>query len=275
MDEPTSALTASEIEQLFAAIARLLDRGVGVIYISHRMDEVDAHRPPRDRAARREEDRHLQTTEVAIDELIRLMADRELGEHFPRRRTAPGAEVLRVRGPLAAATSCTTSASRFVAARWSASAGLLGAGRTELARALVGADRSDSGTIAVKGRIAFVRSPARRHRGRARPSCPRIARRRASCSGCRCARTSPCTSARRLSRFGLIDGAAEAALAREVRGRPADQDAGARAAGGRTVRRQPAEGRAGQVARHRRRRADHGRADARHRRRRPRWRSTS
>jgi ribose transport system ATP-binding protein len=96
MDEPTSALSQREVEQLFATIARVISNGVAVIYISHRMDEVFriGHRVTvlRDGS-------HVATCgikEVTAAELVRLMADREVSDQFPRRRHARGAELLRV-----------------------------------------------------------------------------------------------------------------------------------------------------------------------------------
>jgi ribose transport system ATP-binding protein len=150
MDEPTSALTNAEIDQLFATIQRLTARGVGVIYISHRMEEVT-------RIGRRvtvlRDGRHVATHEigaVTVPELIRLMANRELTEHFPKQRRPPGAELLRVEGlsrnGVLHDVSFTLRAGEVLAV-----AGLLGAGRTELARAIVGADPIDAGRVIVKG----------------------------------------------------------------------------------------------------------------------------
>ena len=143
MDEPTSALTATEIEQLFAAIARLLERGVGIIYISHRMNEVEriGHRVSVLRDGKKIGT--YNPKEVAIEELIRLMVGRPVGDHFPRRRTEPGAEVLSVRG-LSRGTALRDVSFNLRRGEIVGISGLLGAGRTELARALFGADRSDT-----------------------------------------------------------------------------------------------------------------------------------
>src|SRR5262249_7986415 len=96
MDEPTSALTNAEIDQLFATIERLRARGTSIIYISHRLEEVARIG---DRVTVMRDGRRVTTRparETAIPELVRLMADREVGEHFPRRRSPPGEELLRV-----------------------------------------------------------------------------------------------------------------------------------------------------------------------------------
>jgi ribose transport system ATP-binding protein len=158
MDEPTSALSQREVEQLFATIARVISNGVAVIYISHRMDEVFriGHRVTvlRDGS-------HVATCgikEVTAAELVRLMADREVSDQFPRRRHARGAELLRVDrldgGGLKEIT-LTLHRGEIVGI-----AGLVGAGRTRLARAIVGADLVGERRIVVRGAVEAIESPA-------------------------------------------------------------------------------------------------------------------
>ena len=210
MDEPTSALTASEIDQLFAAIARLLERGTGIIYISHRMNEVEriGHRVSVLRDGRRIGT--YNTKDVTIDELIRLMVGREVGDHFPRRRGEPGDEVLRVAG-LGRKGALHDVSLHLRRGEILGISGLLGAGRTELARALFGADRSDRGTIAVKGRMALVRSPADGIQAGV-GLLPEDRKTQGLVLGLSVRENLALTSARRLSRFGLIDEKREAAL---------------------------------------------------------------
>jgi ribose transport system ATP-binding protein len=159
MDEPTSALTASEIDQLFATIERLRARGTSIIYISHRLEEVAriGDRVTVMRDGRRVTTLPARSTPIA--ELVRLMADREVGEHFPRRRHAPGEELLRVehltRGTHVRDVSFTLRRGEIVGIT-----GLLGAGRTELARTLVGAEPAHSGTVTLKGRAVVIRHPS-------------------------------------------------------------------------------------------------------------------
>ena len=159
MDEPTSALTASEIGELFATIERLTARGTGIIYISHRLEEVG-------RVGRRvtvlRDGRRVGTHDVGavpISYLIQLMADRELAEHFPKRRVPRGEELLGVEGFERRGTfqgvSLTVHRGEVVGLF-----GLLGAGRTELARAICGADPRDAGTILVKRVAVHARHPA-------------------------------------------------------------------------------------------------------------------
>ena len=159
MDEPTSALTSREVDQLFALIARLVMRNVAVVYITHRLDEVYriGHRVTVLR-----DGKHVATAPlsgVTVDELVRLMANRDLTEHYPRRRVAPGKELLRVEGlgrkGALADISFSLSAGEVVGI-----AGVLGAGRSELARVLAGADRSDAGRMFCDGVEVSFRTPA-------------------------------------------------------------------------------------------------------------------
>ncbi len=159
MDEPTSALTDSEISGLFAVIGRLTARGASVIYISHRLEEVKriGHRVTVLR-----DGRWIATHDVGdveIPQMIRLMANRELAEHFPKRRVQRGVELLRVAGLCRRGVlhdvSLTVHRGEVVGV-----AGLLGAGRTELARAIIGADPRDAGRIFIGGADVPMRHPA-------------------------------------------------------------------------------------------------------------------
>jgi ribose transport system ATP-binding protein len=159
MDEPTSALTAREVDQLFGLIERLVARGVAIVYITHRLDEVYRIGT---RVTVLRDGRHVTTkllADTTVSELVRLMANRDLGEHFPKQRAAPGAELLRVerlgRTGVLHDISFSLRAGEVVGI-----AGLLGAGRSELARVLAGADRATTGTIAINGKAAVLRSPA-------------------------------------------------------------------------------------------------------------------
>ena len=158
MDEPTSALTAPETANLFATIRRLTSRGVAIIYISHRLDEIFEIG---DRVTVLRDGRNVSTHVVKTAdrrELLRLMADRELDENISRHAAARGEELLRVenlgrRGALSA-VSFSVHAGEIVGI-----AGLLGAGRTELARAIFGADPVDTGNVYVRGKKRRIRSP--------------------------------------------------------------------------------------------------------------------
>jgi ribose transport system ATP-binding protein len=158
MDEPTSALTESEIERLFDTIRRLTALGTGVVYISHRMLELSriGDRVTVLRDGRRVATRDL--ARVSVAELVRLMVDREVADQFPARTRRRGAELLRVEGLRCGAKLRDVS---FVLHEGEilGVAGLLGAGRTELARAVMGADPADGGRIFIKGQEVRPRSP--------------------------------------------------------------------------------------------------------------------
>jgi ABC-type sugar transport system ATPase subunit len=158
-DEPTSSLGEREVEQLYALMGRLRERGVTMIYISHRMAEIfrlcDSVTVLRD-------GRHVATeTTASFDEaaLVQRMIGRRLEQYFPaHERHQPGDEMLRVEG--------LSSPGRFADISFSLRAGevvgvagLVGAGRSELAQALFGLDRRATGAIAVRGRAVSLRSP--------------------------------------------------------------------------------------------------------------------
>jgi ribose transport system ATP-binding protein len=159
MDEPTSALTSKEVTQLFALIERLTARGVSIIYITHRLDEV--FRIGRHITVMRD-GRHVATTpvgKIGVPELVRLMANRDLGDHFPKQRVERGAELLRVEGLAVRGVLSDISFSLYAGEVLGIS-GLLGAGRTELARVIAGADLFDEGRLLVGGAAKRFRNPA-------------------------------------------------------------------------------------------------------------------
>lgn len=157
MDEPTSALTASEIDQLFAAIRRFTGEGGSVIYISHRLEELArvGHR-----ATVLRDGRYIGTRPLPspLPELVRMMANRDISEHYPQPTRRRGAEILRVEGVARGArlrdVSFTLHRGEVLGV-----AGLLGAGRTELARVIAGADSPDAGRIIINGRPVRLRTP--------------------------------------------------------------------------------------------------------------------
>ena len=158
MDEPTSALTERETHALFTVIRRLTAKGVAIVYISHRMDEIFEIG---DRVTVLRDGRHIATLDVrSADrrELVRLMADREVDEQVPKSMVPRGTELLRVQGLSRRGVlhdiSLSIHAGEIVGV-----AGLLGAGRTEIARAIFGLDRSDAGELYVRGRRRRIRSP--------------------------------------------------------------------------------------------------------------------
>ncbi|MGH7496516.1 MAG: sugar ABC transporter ATP-binding protein [bacterium] len=159
MDEPTSALTDIEIQELFATIRRLQAQGVAIVYISHRLEELFAIG---DRVTVLRDGKYIAThrvTEVSAAQLVRLMANRELKEHYPKQKAQAGEELLRVenltRGAKLKDISFSLRRGEVLGV-----AGVLGAGRTELARAIFGVDPIDAGRIWVKGQEVRIKSPA-------------------------------------------------------------------------------------------------------------------
>jgi ribose transport system ATP-binding protein len=158
MDEPTAALTEHEIKELFAAIRGLKRKGVSVVYISHRMEELFEIG---DRVTVLRDGRSVGTFGVAETnkfELIRLMVNRDLTELFPKEHAERGAEVLRVEG-LTTRGGLKDVSFSLHKGEVLGIAGLLGAGRTELARAIFGLDKVETGTVHIKGEAKRIGSP--------------------------------------------------------------------------------------------------------------------
>jgi len=159
MDEPSATLTEHELENLFQLIRALKEQEVSIIYISHRLEEIFEIA---DRVTVLRDGQVVGTRNVAeVDRntLIRMMVGRELKESFPKRPVPPGREALRVehlsrRGVLHD-ISFSLREGEIVGL-----AGLVGAGRTELARAIFGADPKDSGRIYIYGQPVEINHPA-------------------------------------------------------------------------------------------------------------------
>jgi ribose transport system ATP-binding protein len=161
MDEPTSALTEKEIEDLFKVIELLKKSGKGIIYISHRLEELSRIV---DRVTILRDGRYVKTlnfAETNLQEIISLMVGRTLTEKFPRIETVPGEKILEVKG-LSSPYGVGVKKVSFnlYEGEILAFAGLMGAGRTELVRAISGADKLSEGSILLKARAITVRSPA-------------------------------------------------------------------------------------------------------------------
>ena len=158
MDEPTSSLTGREVRQLFSIIEDLTAEGVGVVYISHRLEEIFEIS---DRITVLRDGHHIKTapaSELDAEELVRLMVGRPLNELFTRSESSPGETVLEVRG--------LTRKGEFEGVDLALRrgeilglAGLVGAGRTEVAQSIFGIRQSDSGGIFVDGEEVKIHSP--------------------------------------------------------------------------------------------------------------------
>ncbi|MET3582445.1 ribose transport system ATP-binding protein [Mesorhizobium robiniae] len=151
MDEPTSSLTPNEISLLFTVIRRLAALGIAVLYVSHKLDEVFEIA---DTVSVLRDGRHVSTRPIGDhtnDTLIQDMIGRRIESLFPRKRGAPGSKVaLSVQG-LSTAKKLKDVSFEAHAGEVLGFFGLMGAGRTELAKAVVGFDPITSGTISVDG----------------------------------------------------------------------------------------------------------------------------
>ncbi|PYD02461.1 D-xylose ABC transporter ATP-binding protein [Microbacterium esteraromaticum] len=160
MDEPTSALTDTEVETLFVLIEQLKQRGTGIVYISHRMDEL---RQLADRVSVLRDGAYigsLDKSEINVPRIIEMMVGRAIDEGTrPDAREHSGDPiVLDVQG-LSTKTLLKDVSFQLHRGEILGFAGLMGAGRTETARAIIGADRKDGGTINVAGKPVNIRQP--------------------------------------------------------------------------------------------------------------------
>ena len=176
MDEPTASLSAHEVDRLFDQVSRLRDRGVAVLFISHRLDEVFRIA---DRITVFRDGRHISTRLVAETNhelLVREMVGRDIGDFFVRTRHVPGKPVLRVEGsrPRRHVRRCELE---VCAGEVVGFAGLVGAGRTDVGLALFGiapAEAAASWSTASRSPSAAPRRHATRHRLPVRgPATPR------------------------------------------------------------------------------------------------------
>jgi ribose transport system ATP-binding protein len=160
MDEPTAALTNTEIDELFRIIRALTSQGVGVVHISHRLEEL---RQISDRVTVMRDGRHVATVEtpaVSIDEIISMMVGRTIYEEAPQLpEQSDRPVVLEVRG-LSRGRAVRDVSFKLRRGEILGVAGLVGAGRTELGRLIFGADDKDGGEILVGGQVVSIDSPA-------------------------------------------------------------------------------------------------------------------
>ena len=160
MDEPTAALSEEEIQNLFRVIAELRRQGVGMIYISHRLEELPAIA---DRVTVLRDGRVIETREMADvtrQELIRMMVGREVSTVFPKRAVGIGDVVVEMRGFGCSSTGVKNVNLSVRAGEIVGLAGLMGAGRTELARTIFGLTPADEGELLVNGSPVTFNNPA-------------------------------------------------------------------------------------------------------------------
>jgi len=158
LDEPTAALSAHEVDELFAIVRQLRERGVAVLFVSHRLEEVFTIA---DRLTVFRDGTHIITapvSEMTKDEIIKHMVGRELSNLFPKGEAEIGAVVLEVRNLTRPGVFADVSF-QLRQGEILGLAGLVGAGRTEVAQVLFGIDRAESGEIWLKGKKVRIRSP--------------------------------------------------------------------------------------------------------------------
>jgi rhamnose transport system ATP-binding protein len=158
LDEPTAALSGHEVDELFAIVKRLRERGVAILFVSHRLEEVFAIA---DQVTIFRDGTYIVTkpiSEINTDEIIKYMVGRELSNLFPKGDATIGDVVLDVQHLTRPGVFRDVS---FQLHRGEilGFAGLIGAGRTEIARVLFGVDRAESGEIVVNGKSVHIYSP--------------------------------------------------------------------------------------------------------------------
>ena len=151
-DEPTSSLSETEAAEVFRIVNDLRGRGIGIIYITHRLDEL---REVSDRITILRDGETVHSgnfSELTTEQIVHHMVGREVSRIYERESLDPGPEMLRVDLP---GSSFTVHAGEIVGI-----AGLMGAGRTELCQTLFGITPAEQGSISVEGRTVEIRSPA-------------------------------------------------------------------------------------------------------------------
>lgn len=158
MDEPTAALTQSETAALFEVINTLRKRGVSIVYISHRMEEIFELC---DRITVLRDGQYIDTREIkdiTMDDVVKMMIGREIGERYPSRNHSIGKTVFEVKGLSRKGAfdnvSFTVGAGEVLGV-----SGLMGAGRTEIMQAIFGYMPADSGEILIDGQPVKIKNP--------------------------------------------------------------------------------------------------------------------
>ena len=158
LDEPTAALTESEIKELFRIVKQLRGEGVGIVYISHRMEEFNVIA---DRVSVLRDGSYVGTRvwkDTSIDDIIKMMVGRDIKDKYPKRIPKIGEVIFEVknvkRGKTIKDVSFNIRQGEILGF-----AGLMGAGRTEVCRAIFGADPVEKGTFILEGKEIKIKSP--------------------------------------------------------------------------------------------------------------------
>ncbi|MFE7629236.1 sugar ABC transporter ATP-binding protein [Kocuria sp. NPDC057446] len=213
MDEPTAALSGREVDRLFTVARALRDAGAAILFISHRFDEVfDLS----DRITVMRDGRYIathRTAETTVEEIVRDMVGRDIDALFPKLEAEIGEPVLTVkdleRRGVFAGIDFEVRAGEIVAL-----AGLVGSGRTEVARAVFGIDAYDAGTVEVAGRPLRAGSP-KAAIGAGIGFVPEDRRKQGLVMDLSVGRNTTLTLREKFTRLGLINGRAESDAARE------------------------------------------------------------
>ena len=158
MDEPTSALSEKEVERLYTIVRALTAKGLAIIFISHKLDEVFTISNQISVMRDGQMVGTLNTTETTRNEIIQMMVGRHIGDMYPPRSSGVGEEIFSVQNfnqpPFFRDINFSLRKGEILGF-----AGLVGAGRTEVARAIIGADQAESGRVTLKGKIFRPHSP--------------------------------------------------------------------------------------------------------------------
>jgi len=213
MDEPTAALSGVEVDRLFAVARALRDRGAAILFISHRFDEVFALT---DRITVMRDGRYIDTVDTAdatVEGIVRQMVGRDVDQLFPKAPAVIGDPVLHVSGltrrGVFADVDLEVRAGEIVGL-----AGLVGAGRTEVARAVFGIDEYDEGTVTLLGR-PLPRGKVQRAIDAGIGFVPEDRRKQGLVMDLSVAKNATLALRHQLARFGLISGSRERRTAQD------------------------------------------------------------
>ncbi|WP_449283399.1 sugar ABC transporter ATP-binding protein [Leucobacter sp.] len=213
MDEPTAALSGVEVERLFTVARALRERGAAIMFISHRFDEVfDLS----DRITVMRDGRYISTVltaDATVEDIVKQMVGRDVDQLFPKTEAAIGDPVLRVRG-LTSAGVFQDIGFEVRAGEIVGLAGLVGAGRSEVARAVFGVDGYDSGSVEMRGR-ALPKNSVQQAIDAGIGFVPEDRRKQGLVMELSVARNATLALRKALARFGLISGARERRVASE------------------------------------------------------------
>ncbi|WP_440234249.1 sugar ABC transporter ATP-binding protein [Dialister succinatiphilus] len=158
MDEPTAALTERETDRLFEVMKKLKNKGVSIIYISHRMEEVFANCDTITVMRDGQTISSRPTEETNMDQIVGDMVGRVMSEYYPARTNVPGDEIFRVEGFTQPGVFRDISFN-LRKGEILGVAGLMGAGRTEIMRAIFGVDPHESGKLYFEGKEIYIKNP--------------------------------------------------------------------------------------------------------------------